>query len=216
MSEADMLREIEEVNRNILETEFKKTNTFTNAIVNNLDTTQLLRDAQNDEVVFFKGRTIQEIDNAELEPHTDTATTNNNGSTRVKYEPAKDPTVELAQTIGLPLEDVIEIERPLNNTPEADLEYLERLRTRLSHFGKLYNVDKDVRDFVNVEIQIKQVNELQRLIGTQNDELKRFTRYNSVGYGPDSEMEQLQDEEIGRVQKEIDELERQIAELEKQ
>ncbi|GME76480.1 unnamed protein product [Ambrosiozyma monospora] len=214
MSEADMLREIDEVNRNIRETEFKKTNTFTNAIVNNLDTTQLLRDAQNDEVVFFKGRTIQEIDNEELE--SDSGATADNGTSGGKYEPAKDPTIELAQIIDLPLEDVIEVERPLNNTPEQDLEYLERLHTRLSHFGKLYHVNRDDQDFVDVGIQIKQVNELQRLIATQNHELKRFTRYNTVGYGPDSEMEQLQDEEIGRVQREVDELQRQIAELEKQ
>lgn len=58
----DQLQKIHELLGGVEAQEFKRAGIFTNSLLNTTDTTQIIRDIRDEEVVFFQGKKMSEID----------------------------------------------------------------------------------------------------------------------------------------------------------
>lgn len=58
----EQLQKIEELSKKLQGQELKRSGIFTNSLLKTSDTTQIIRDARDEEVVFFQGKKMNEID----------------------------------------------------------------------------------------------------------------------------------------------------------
>ncbi|KAG0684160.1 hypothetical protein C6P40_001237 [Pichia californica] len=160
----DKINQIKEINKEIDNLEFKHSGIFANSLLKTQDTTQILRDIRDEELVFFQGKKILDID---YEFINNSGINSNDGFAQHEFYKLLEDEINLnLQDLNLKLPKNIE----LNNENFKDFELIKNIYKRTFTISKIWaNPNSNMLDHESNQLLKNSKEDLKQLCDILNE-----------------------------------------------
>lgn len=181
---SDALQAIASTNASIAGTDFKKPGIFTNSLLKTTDTTQIIRDIRDEEVVFFQGKKMVDID---YELINNSGFSTSDGFAQHEFYKLLEDEISTASSLNEKFDALVPPELRDSHEYAADIDSIRSIYKRTHIIAKIWASPtgnmldhKTNRMLENAKAQLdallqtlREVSECQRLLKQQKRELNQ-------------------------------------------